>query len=89
MILIYSSNLNGAVSSNIYRAVDKPRYKLGHSIVIGYLCLAFFGSLSAFIYLVSENKKRRSGQRDHRIAGKTEEEIMELGDHHPEYLYRL
>lgn len=87
-IFISWGNLNGAVSSNIYRAIDKPRYKLGHEIVILYLCFAFFGALVSLIYLKTENAARRAGKRDYRVAGKTEKEIYDLGDHHPEYVYR-
>lgn len=29
-------NLNGVVSSNIYRAKDKPNYRLGHAVVLAY-----------------------------------------------------
>lgn len=29
-------NLNGVVSSNIYRAQDKPNYRLGHGVVLAY-----------------------------------------------------
>lgn len=87
-IFISWGNLNGAVSSNIYRAVDKPRYKLGHDIVLLYLCLAFFGSLATLLYLRFENNKRQSGARDYRLHNKTAEEIDDLGDHNPEYVYR-
>ncbi|CCG80981.1 putative MFS transporter [Taphrina deformans PYCC 5710] len=87
-IFISWGNLNGAVSSNIYRARDKPRYKLGHEIVLMYLCFAFLGSAISLIYLRAENAKRRSGRRDYRVTNKTEKEILDLGDLHPEYIYR-
>lgn len=40
-MVIGFGNLNGAVSSNIYRAQDAPRYVLGHSVVLGYIALGF------------------------------------------------
>lgn len=87
-IFISWGNLNGAVSSNIYRAVDKPRYKLGHDVVLVYLCLAFSGAILTLLYLRFENNKRQSGGRDYRLENKTEQEILDLGDHHPDYVYR-
>ena len=74
-------NLNGIVSSNIYRAKDAPGYKLGHGVVLAYMTLFLLGgSLTTHFALVAENKKKLSGARNSRIEGKSEEEIVALGD---------
>lgn len=83
-------NINGVVSSNIYRTKDKPRFKLGHGVVLAYLTLFLFGgSVVTRALLVWENKKRRSGQRDGRVEGKSEAEIRDLGDQRPDFMYTL
>jgi MFS family permease len=83
-------NLNGVVSSNIYRGDDKPRYFLGHGIVLAYLTLFLFGgSILTRMMLVSENKKRRNGLRDVWVEGKSEEEIRVMGDRRPDFEYML
>lgn len=81
-------NLNGIVSSNIYRAKDKPKYRLGHGIVLAYLVLFLMGG-SAFQYtlLRRENAQRRAGKRDYWAEGKTEREIEELGDQRYDSLF--
>jgi hypothetical protein len=74
-------NLNGIVSSNIYRTKDSPRYFLGHGVVLAYLVLfLFLGSIVTTIGLRIENKKRLSGKRDHWVEGKSPEQIEMLGD---------
>lgn len=71
----------GQVSSNIYRAEDKPNYRVGHGVVLGYMVLfLLIGSLVTHFALVAENKKRLAGKRDHLIEGKSEQEIEMLGD---------
>lgn len=83
-------NLNGVVSSNIYRARDKPRYFLGHGVVLAYLALFLLGgSFVTRMMLVAENKKRMSGKRDVWVEGKNEQEIQEMGDQKPDFLYML
>lgn len=83
-------NLNGVVSSNIYRGKDKPRFFLGHGIVLAYLTLFLLGgSIATRTLLARENKKRRSGARDVWIDGKSEQEIVEMGDKKPDFLYTL
>ncbi|KAH7072943.1 MFS nicotinic acid transporter-like protein Tna1 [Paraphoma chrysanthemicola] len=83
-------NLNGVVSSNIYRQADKPRFFLGHGVVLAYLALFLFGgSIVTRMMLVLENKKRKSGKRDHWVEGKSEKEVLELGDEKPDFVYML
>jgi hypothetical protein len=74
-------NLNGIVASNIYRAADKPLYRLGHGVVLAYLTLFLLGgSVITHLMLRAENRKRRAGKRDASIEGKSEEEIDLMGD---------
>ena len=74
-------NLNGVVSSEVYRNKDKPKYYPGHGVVLGYLTLFLFGgSVATELMLMRENKARRLGKRNHVAEGKTLEEIQDLGD---------
>jgi hypothetical protein len=80
-IIIGWGNLNGIVSSNIYRTVDSPRFIPGHSVVMGYLVFALFGGSALQYYLLRrENRLREEGRRDHLIEGKTDAQIDALGD---------
>ncbi|KGO37065.1 Major facilitator superfamily domain, general substrate transporter [Penicillium expansum] len=83
-------NLNGIVSSNIYRDDDKPRYYPGHGVVLGYLVLFLFGgSVVQYLLLRRENGKRRRGERDHWIEGLDQNQIELLGDKRPDFIYTL
>jgi len=83
-------NLNGVVSSNIYRTQDAPHYKPGHGVVMAYMILFLLGgSLVTRMLLTIENKKRRAGKRDHVMEGKSEKEIEMMGDKRPTFLYTL
>ncbi|MCJ1408702.1 hypothetical protein MMC19_002777 [Ptychographa xylographoides] len=89
-IIIGWGNLNGIVSSNIYRAQDKPTYKPGHATVLGYMILFLLGgSIVQRILLQRENKKRLAGGRDHWIVGKSDQEIDALGDKRPDFIYTM
>lgn len=81
-------NLNGVVSSNIYRAADKPRYLPGHGTVIGYMSVFLVGgSLLTHLLLRAENTKRLSGKRDGWVQGLSEGDIAKLGDRRPDFIY--
>jgi len=62
-------NINGAVSSNIYRAKDKPWYRFGHCFMLGYLVMGFICTLIMMYFLNAENKRRERGERSERITG--------------------
>jgi MFS family permease len=83
-------NLNGVVSSNIYRGRDKPRFFLGHGVVLAYLVLFLLGgSVVTRMMLVRENKKRLRGERDGWVQGLNAKEIEALGDQKPDFVYFL
>ena len=83
-------NLNGIVSSNIYRAENAPRYKPGHAVVLAYEALFLLGgSVLQYFLLRRENAKRRRGERDHWAEGKSAAEIEKLGDLRPDFIYTL
>ncbi|KAG7445010.1 MFS general substrate transporter [Guyanagaster necrorhizus] len=66
--MLISLNLNGAVSSNVYRASDKPWYTLGHGMVLMYISLGMISSIACLFLLDRENKKRERGERDEIIG---------------------
>jgi MFS family permease len=83
-------NLNGVVSSNIYRTRDKPRFFLGHGVVLAYMTIFLLGgSIVTRAMLVRENKKRERGERDAWVEGKSESEVAEMGDKRPDFRYML
>ena len=83
-------NLNGIVSSNIYRKGDAPRFIPGHSVVLAYEAVFLFGgSVLQHVLLRRENAKRRNGERDVWVQGLSEAEIEKLGDKRPDFKYVL
>lgn len=38
-------------------------------------------------YFMVRNKNRRAGREDTKIAGKSEDEIAEMGDENPRYIF--
>lgn len=79
-------NLNGIVSSNIF--FDSPRYYQGHGAILGFMVVFLFGgSLLMTTLLRAENKRRLEGKRDGWASGKSEEELHEMGDKRPDFIY--
>ncbi|THH08865.1 hypothetical protein EW145_g2424 [Phellinidium pouzarii] len=98
-------NINGAATSNAYRARDAPRYVLGHGIVIMYIGLGFIAANVMLFFLRRENARRARGERDEIIIGvnddkpgldprngryeSVEEAIRDKGDEWSGYKYTL
>ncbi|KAH7920094.1 hypothetical protein BV22DRAFT_1074563 [Leucogyrophana mollusca] len=66
-------NINGAVSSNVYRSEDAPWYRLGHGIILAYIVVGWISSLLFMILLRIENARRDRGERDEVICGKDDQ----------------
>ncbi|KAK4173469.1 putative MFS transporter [Triangularia setosa] len=87
-LVIGWGNLNGLVSCNLW--FGAPRFLAGHITVIGYLVICLgLGSYMLRRYLFFQNLDREQGVLDYRLTGLTEEEIEDLGDANPEFLYTL
>ncbi|CAN6632744.1 high-affinity nicotinic acid transporter [Trichomonascus vanleenenianus] len=83
-------NIQGIVFSNVYLARDAPLYRIGHGVVLAYMTLFLFGgSIIQHIYCRVQNKRKADGKLDHILIGKTPEEIILLGDKHPNFRYTL
>ncbi len=86
--IIGFGNLNGVMSSNVYIASQAPNFPTGHGVVLGYLVILLFcGSIITHFWLMWENKQRLAGKRDYLVEGKTQAEIYDLGDKHPDFIY--
>jgi len=91
--MIAWGNMNGIMSSNVYRSIDAPWYRTADCIVLGYLAIALVGgSILNLIFLSIANKRRDAGGellRREKLEGLTEEEQRQLGVAHPEFRYTL
>ncbi|KAK0741975.1 major facilitator superfamily domain-containing protein [Apiosordaria backusii] len=87
-LVIGWGNLNGLLSCNLW--FGAPRFLAGHITVIGYLAVFLgLGSYMLRRFLFFQNLDRAQGVMNDRLTGLTEEQIEDLGDAHPEFMYTL
>ena len=86
MVTCYQ-NVGGLISTWTYLPTAAPQYTAGNSVnlAIGVCITLLFGI--TLLYQRHENRIRDSGGRDHRLEGKTESEIAQLGHLHPRCVY--
>ncbi|GBB88643.1 hypothetical protein RclHR1_01520028 [Rhizophagus clarus] len=87
-MVMMCANLGGAVASQVYRPKDYPHFIFGHSISLGFLVAATCISIIQLIIFKMLNKKKRENPQSF-LEGKTEEEIKNMGDLHPDFIYSL
>ncbi|KAI0272539.1 MFS general substrate transporter [Gloeopeniophorella convolvens] len=76
-MVISLGNINGAVSSNVYRARDAPWYHFGHGLVLMYIGIGMVSTAVYYFLLRRENAARERGERDEVIDGVYVEEESE------------
>jgi sugar phosphate permease len=86
-MLFMLSNFAGVISSYLYPTRDGPEYTMGHAVMLGFVLYSATTYAFISVMLRRENMKRERGERDHVLVGKTQEEILTLGDRHPAYRY--
>jgi len=80
-------NSAGILSSFLYPAAEGPRYVRGHGVTLALVGFAamLYGFMS--VYFVGRNMRRAEGREDGKVAGKSEEEIAEMGDESPRFVF--
>lgn len=62
--IISFGNINGAATSNVYLPRQKPRYFIGHGIIIMYLAIGWIATLAYLLVLKRANAQRERGACD-------------------------
>lgn len=80
-------NCAGIMAPFLYRTEEAPRYIRGHAVTMAMVAAGCVLYTVLYFFYKKENSKRREGARDHLVEGKTEEEIVALGDESPRFMY--
>ncbi|RPD67314.1 MFS general substrate transporter [Lentinus tigrinus ALCF2SS1-7] len=88
------SNCGGFVATFAYDSTQAPTYIKGHSITLGFVCVAWIAMFCNVMYCLWENKARAEGRRQDNLtkyqelwdSGKTRAPI---GDRHPDFRFTL
>ena len=80
-------NLSGIMAPFIYRTNDAPRYIIGHAVSLAMLAMALVIYIVMWFWFRNATKRRAAGREDWKAEGKSEEEVAELGDASPRFIY--
>jgi hypothetical protein len=87
-MVLMSANIGGVIASQIYREKDFPHYTFGNSIALGCLVVSTCIAVIQYVIYKTLNEKKRKNPQSF-LQGKSEEEIKNLGDLHPDFMYML
>ncbi|UZJ56119.1 hypothetical protein CBS101457_005439 [Exobasidium rhododendri] len=76
--IISFGNINGAATTNVYLAKDKPYYTLGHGIIIMYLAIGFLASFTYYMGLRRSNSRKTRGLCNETILSEEQDATPEL-----------
>lgn len=79
-------NCGGIIASNIFLQKQKPYYKTGFGVSLGLVWLCGLAAVAMLFLLRRENKARKAGKRDDRLAF-PKEELENMGDDHPGFRF--
>lgn len=68
------------MASNFYRQPDSPRYILGHSLELGFVCVGILAAVILNIGYAGINRKREKKLAEGNESGFGNKELSELGD---------
>lgn len=86
-LVIGLGTMGSVVATWSYLPFDAPRYTIGNALNLSVVAASQILAVLLMLYNKRENALRDRGGRDYRIEGKTEQEINELGNAHPEFRY--
>ncbi|PYI03516.1 phosphoglycerate mutase-like protein [Aspergillus sclerotiicarbonarius CBS 121057] len=81
-------NVSGVMSPFLYKTNEAPRYVRGNAVTLS--LVGFAGVIYGLMwwYYHEKNNRREHGLEDDKVAGMTEEEIEEMGDRSPRFIYK-
>jgi hypothetical protein len=82
-------NISGVVSPFLYSSDTAPGYLPGYGATIGLLALGIALYTALHVYFRVQNRRKREGRYDYLMEGKTEEEVEEMGEANPRYMYTI
>ncbi|KIV81911.1 hypothetical protein PV11_04059 [Exophiala sideris] len=80
-------NAAGIMSAYLYKSDEAPRFIRGHAVSLSMAAVAAIIYTVMSLYFFKRNKRRQAGKEDSILVGKTEEEIAELGDENPRFVF--
>ncbi|KLO05691.1 MFS general substrate transporter [Schizopora paradoxa] len=72
-----------------YLPADAPNFHQGNSLNLATSILTCILVAIGAAYVRWENGKRERGERDYRLVGKSEDELVQLGSLHPSFRYQI
>ncbi|KAF2751830.1 MFS general substrate transporter [Sporormia fimetaria CBS 119925] len=82
-------NCAGIMSSFLYPANEGPRFIRGHAVTLAMVAWACAVYAFMWFYFARVNARRARGEEDWKMEGLSEEEIAELGDESPRFMFTI
>ncbi|KAJ5824796.1 Major facilitator superfamily domain general substrate transporter [Penicillium robsamsonii] len=82
-------NISGVMSPFLYPNSEGPRFVRGNAVTLGMVAFAglvYGGMWIAYRFI---NKRRAQGLEDEKISSLSEQDIQEMGDRNPRFLYSI
>ena len=73
----------------LYPTKEGPRFIRGHAVTLAMVAFASVVYAFMWFYLSRVNARRARGDEDHKIQGMSEQEVKELGDDSPRFVYTI
>lgn len=73
--------------SQLYPTGEGPRYVKGHAVSMSLVASGAVLYAGMHFYFKFENRRRAKGQRDHVMEGRSEDEVLALGDENPRFVF--
>ncbi|KAF9884464.1 hypothetical protein FE257_001725 [Aspergillus nanangensis] len=80
-------NVSGVMSPFLYKTNEAPRFVRGNAVTLALVGFAGIVYGLMWVYYRQKNQRRAQGHEDEKVAGMTDEEIEEMGDKSPRFIY--
>ncbi|KAF2144653.1 uncharacterized protein K452DRAFT_325167 [Aplosporella prunicola CBS 121167] len=82
-------NCAGLMSSFLYPKAEGPRYTRGLAVTLAMVGMACVCYAFMWWWYAKANERRAAGKEDYKVEGMAQEDIDELGDRNPRFVYTI